>query len=160
MQCFHAYPDRTRLACDAHRAALAAMDSDGALQTLRNTERRLIHLWMLDARINKRTSNDCFKPSGNIHLIRTCKTRWLSCNKAGGIAAAALSEITAVWKTFQSFGNERNDPTANGMLGETKKFDFILNLQLLNCVLLHLSSISRLFQTDDLYNSSPRFSPL
>ena len=46
--------------------------------------------------------------------------------------------------------NERADHTATGLLGRTKNVNFIMDLELFNYVLLHLSALSKLFQTGDL----------
>ena len=137
--------------CLAHRLALAATDSVEPLQTLRNTERLLIHLWKFFAcsplRSSKLAEIQGLFNTKQRQLIRTCKTRWLSCERA---VIAALSEIIAVWAALEYFSNERADPTATGLLGKTKNVNFIMNLQLFNCVLPHLSALSKLFQTGDL----------
>ena len=50
----------------------------------------------------------------------------------------------------QHLSNDRADPTATGLLVKTKNITFVMNLQLFNCVLLHLSVLVKLFQTGDL----------
>ena len=80
-------------------------------------------------------------------IIRSVKTRWLSCDQA---IEAAKSEIMAVWDALQFFADERNDAKVVGLLSMSRQFQFICNIYVLNATLPYLNALSRLFQTGDL----------
>lgn len=76
-----------------------------------------------------------------------CKTRWLSSDMA---VTAMMSEIIAVWSTLEHFANERNDAVAIGTLHLCREKTFVQVLYLLSAVLPHLTSLSLIFQGDQL----------
>jgi hypothetical protein len=134
--------------CYNHRLALASQDAiqEPACLELRSAENLIDCLFSFFKASPARTAvlDATVRASGEVqlHLKRTCPTRWLSAEAA--VRAVALN-LPSIWETLRKFPS---DPTAAGLLLQTTKVSFLVPLFVLRTVLPMLAQLSLQLQAD------------
>ncbi|KAA6383012.1 MAG: putative Zinc finger protein 862 [Streblomastix strix] len=139
--------------CCTHRLNLASLDSINSrdLQPLRHAEAIVQQLWhffvasplhaAILAEIQSQNEQDYLK------LKSVVPTRWLSCWES---VVAAIVDLPSIWIALDRIWNSKYDSTANGLLNQTKRKQFILSLFILKSVLQQLKILSLVFQQGSL----------
>ena len=138
--------------CYAHRLALSCADTCKDLQTIQACERGLVQTWRFFAASPLKSQQlalhqQAYSTNGK-RLIKACRTRWLSYDKA---VSAMKAEIIPVWSTLQYYGEEKKDALAVGLLRMIRTKQFVRSLYLLGEALPSLGALSLLFQGGHLH---------
>ena len=133
--------------CLAHRLALSCADTCKGLEAIQACERGLLQTWRFFAVSPLKSQQLALHQQGystsGKRLIKACRTRWLSHEKA---VSSLKAEIIPIWSTLQYYADEKKDATAVGLLRMIRIKQFVRCLYLLGEALPHLAVLSLIFQ--------------
>ena len=151
--------------CINHRLALACSDANETVKYIQTIEVTLCQLWkrleypkrcsafvkvcVSLQKIKLATANDDhtkqkkLSKSLAVKIQKACRTRWLS---TGQNVSSICRNLLALMQTLRQF--KEADATAQGLLQRMTNTKFVGMMLLLNAVLPHLHTLSKVFQKD------------
>lgn len=151
--------------CINHRLALACSDANDTVKYIQTIEVTLRQLWkwleypkrcsafvkvcVSLQKIKLANANDDpakqkkLSKSLAVKIQKACRTRWLS---TGQSVSSVCRNLVALMQTLRQF--KEADATAQGLLQRMNNTKFVGTMLLLNAVLPHLNTLSKLFQKD------------
>ena len=151
--------------CINHRLALACSDANETVKYIQTIEVTLCQLWkrleypkrcsafvkvcVSLQKIKLATANDDhtkqkkLSKSLAVKIQKACRTRWLS---TGQNVSSICRNLLALMQTLRQF--KEADATAQGLLQRMTNTKFVGMMLLLNAVLPHLNTLSKVFQKD------------
>ena len=155
-------PVMVRGHCVNHRLALACGDSNDEVKFIETIEVTLRQLWYwmehpkrcrayIKICENLRTIqfSAANKPSLAVKVQKACRTRWLSTGQSVSSVCRNLPELLQTLRKFVAL----RDATADGLLRRINDVKFVGALVILNAVLPHLNSLSKIFQQNKIHYS-------
>ena len=155
-------PHLVRIHCINHRLALACGDANDQVKFITTIESTLTQLWKwleypkrcsayikVCENLRKIQVTDTQKKSLAIKVQRACRTRWLS---TGQSVSSVCSNLVALMHTLRKF--QEHDATADGLIKRMNNVKFVGTLVLLNEVLPHLNTLSKVFQQNKMHYSA------
>ena len=157
--------------CISHRLALACSDANDTVKYIQTIEVTLRQLWKwleypkrcsafvkvcVTLQKIKLANDDPAKQkklskSLAVKIQKACRTRWLS---TGQSVSSICRNLVALMQTLRQFKDD--DATAQGLLQRMNNTKFVGAMLLMNAVLPHLNTLSKLFQKDDTCYTSIR----
>ena len=159
--------------CINHRLALACSDANDTVKYIQTIEVTLRQLWkwleypkrcsafvkvcVSLQKIKLANANDDpakqkkLPKSVAVKIQKACRTRWLS---TGQSVSSVCRNLVALMQTLRQF--QEADATAQGLLQRMNNTKFVGTMLLLNAVLPHLNTLSKLFQKDHTCYTSTR----
>ena len=149
--------------CISHRLALACSDANDTVKYVQTIEVTLRQLWkwlefpkrcsafvkvcVALQKIKLANENPAkqkkLSKSLAVKIQRACRTRWLS---TGQSVSSICRNLVALMQTLRQFKDA--DATAQGLLQRMNNTKFVGTMLLMNAVLPHLNTLSKLFQKD------------
>ena len=149
--------------CISHRLALACSDANDTVKYIQTIEVTLRQLWkwleypkrcsafvkvcVALQKIALANENPAkqkkLSKSLAVKIQRACRTRWLS---TGQSVSSICRNFVALMQTLRQFKDA--DATAQGLLQRMNNTKFVGTMLLMNAVLPHLNTLSKLFQKD------------
>ena len=149
--------------CISHRLALACSDANDTVKYIQTIEVVLRQLWkwleypkrcsafvkvcVALQKIELANENPAkqkrLSKSLAVKIQRACRTRWLS---TGQSVSSICRNLVALMQTLRQFKDA--DATAQGLLQRMNNTKFVGTMLLMNAVLPHLNTLSKLFQKD------------
>jgi len=149
--------------CISHRLALACSDANDTVKYIQTIVVTLRQLWKwleypkrcsafvevcVTLQKIKLANDDPAKQkklskSPAVKIQKACRTRWLS---TGQSASSICCNLVALMQTLRQFKDD--DATAQDLLQRMNNTKFVGTMLLMNAVLPHLNTLSKLFQKD------------
>lgn len=144
--------------CINHRLALACGDTNDFVKYIQVVETTLKQVWkwleypkhsaafVKACKITRKLDVEAGKKLDkklSVKVQKACRTRWLSTGKA---VASVGQHLVPLLQTFRDI--QDNDATAAGLLQRMNNTKFVGTLLMLNKVLPHLNTLSKIFQKD------------
>ena len=155
-------PRLVRAHCINHQLALACGDANDQVKFITTVESTLTQLWKwleypkrcsayikVCENLRKIQVPDTQKKSLAIKVQRVCRTQWLS---TGQSVSSICSNLVALIHTLRKF--QEHDATADGLIKRLNNVKFVGTLLLLNKVLPHLNTLSKVFQQNKIHYSA------
>ena len=149
--------------CINHRLALACSDANDIVKYIQTIEVVLLQLWKwlenqkrcsafvkvcvalqkIELAHENPAKQKRLSKSLAVKIQRGCRTRWLS---TGQSVSSVCRNLVALMQTLRQFKDA--DATVQSLLQRMNNTKFVGTMLLMNAVLLHLNTLSKLFQKD------------
>ena len=137
--------------CGAHRLALASSQAALEVPYMKRYDSHLITLFyhFANSPVREAELHLIQEVMGEpiLRLKKAVHTRWLSHDAAVSAIRRTLPSLIA---TIESLITEKDDAVARGLLHAVKTYNFVATTYLLSVILPHLTSLSLLFQKEDI----------
>lgn len=152
-----------RTHCINHRLALACGDANDRVKFISTVETTLKQLWkwleypkrcsayikVCESLRKIQVPDAAQKKSLAVKVQKACRTRWLS---TGQSVSSVCTNLVALMQTLRKF--KEHDATADGLLKRMNNVKFVGTLLILNEVLPHLNTLSKVFQQNKIHYSA------
>ena len=156
-------PLLVRTHCINHRLALACGDANDQVKFITTVETTLKQLWkwleypkrcsayikVCESLRKIQVPDPTQKKSLAVKVKKACRTRWLS---TGQSVSSVCTNLVALMQTLRKF--KEYDATADGLLKRMNNIKFVGTLLILNEVLPHLNTLSKVFQKNKIHYSA------
>ena len=156
-------PLLVRTHCINHRLALACGDANDQVKFITTVETTLKQLWkwleypkrcsayikVCESLRKIQVPDPTQKKSLAVKVQKACRTRWLS---TGQSVSSVCTNLVALMQTLRKF--KEHDATADGLLKRMNNVKFVGTLLILNEVLPHLNTLSKVFQQNKIHYSA------
>lgn len=143
-------PEMVSIHCGAHRLALACSQACLEVPYMKKYDSHLVSLFYYFANSSVREASlhliQEVMGEPSLKLKKAVHTRWLSHEAAVTAIRRTLSSLIA---TLESEIAVKDDAIAHGLLHAVKSYNFVATTYLLSDILPHLTSLSLLFQKED-----------
>ena len=144
-------PELVFIHCGAHRVALASSQAATQIPYLKKFDSHLTTLYyhFENSPVREAALHHIQEIMGDpeLKLKKAIHTRWLSHDQAISAIRRTLSSIIT---TLEKEVTEDDDPVARGLIQSIKSHYFVSTVYLLSDVLPHLSTLSLVFQTENI----------